>query len=464
MKKLELLFGLLRLPIDMMAVALALMLSYQLRLLNVDLIPGVQLLDPAATLPPVDYYLQSFVFPATMIFVVCALCLKLYTFQVTRSAWREVGRGLLAAMLWLVVVMAWYFLLRKQLFYSRILLLHSTFFIALFTIMSRSFLTVVYRLLLLAGYGVRWVVSLGLSPLPATVEDTLLHNPCYRYLGHLKSFKELLERNTAHPLDLVLQTDPNPRSDETTSLIDYCRSQHLGYAFLPPVLADVPHQLAVEKLGMLPMMRLQPTPLDGWGRVIKRFCDFLGGLILFIILLPVFLIIAVAVLVESGSPIFYISRRMGDFGRRTIPVIKFRSMVRGADKMKQELVEKNHRNDGPLFKMKHDPRVTRVGRVIRRFSLDEIPQLLNVIAGQMALVGPRPHLPEEVSKYTSYQHRVFAVRPGLTGLAQVSGRSDLTFAEEVKLDLQYIEEWSIFLDLWILWRTLVVVIGRRGAD
>jgi exopolysaccharide biosynthesis polyprenyl glycosylphosphotransferase len=463
-KKLELLFGLLRIPFDALCVAVALWTSYWLRTHNMDLVPHMQLLDPAQSLPPIGTYVREFVWPAALIFVLCALALKLYAFQVTKSAWREVGRSLQAAAIWLVVVMAWYFLVRKQLFYSRILLLHSTFFIAIFVILSRSFLTVLYRMLLQYGYGVRWVVSVGAYPLPETVEDALVHDACYRYIGHKKTLKELERQHERLPMDLVLQTDPNPSSDDTVALIEYCRSEHIGYAFLPPVLADVPHMLRVDRLGLLPMMRLQPTPLDGWGRVIKRASDIIFGLIALIIAVPFMIVVSLAILIESGRPVLYVSRRVGDFGRRLVPVLKFRSMVKDADARKAELLAMNHRKDGPLFKMKSDPRVTRVGAVIRRLSLDEIPQLFNVVVGHMSLVGPRPHLPEEVKRYTPYQRRVLAVRPGVTGLAQVSGRSDLTFEEEVKLDLQYIEEWSIALDLWILWRTALVVMGRRGAD
>jgi lipopolysaccharide/colanic/teichoic acid biosynthesis glycosyltransferase len=124
----------------------------------------------------------------------------------------------------------------------------------------------------------------------------------------------------------------------------------------------------------------------------------------------------------------------------------------------------SHRNDGPLFKVRNDPRVTPFGHFLRHWSLDELPQLINVLVGEMSLVGPRPHLPEEVDQYSPYERRVFAVKPGITGLAQVTGRSNLKFEEEVKLDLQYVEEWSLFLDLWILWRTVFTVLKRDGAD
>ena len=148
---------------------------------------------------------------------------------------------------------------------------------------------------------------------------------------------------------------------------------------------------------------------------------------------------------------------------KNIPMLKFRSMRKNADAQKESLKGKNERIDGPLFKLQNDPRVTRVGRILRRWDLDELPQICNVLIGQMSLVGPRPHLKEEVAKYSEAQRRVFAVKPGVTGLSQVSGRSQLKFAEEVALDLRYIEEWSLLMDLWILWRTIFVVIFRIGA-
>lgn len=464
LKKLEILFGLLRVPMDTLSAFAAFLLAYRLRVGSIDLIPGRQLLEPPSTLPPLPDYVWTFVVPGIGLFLAVALVLRLYAFQVTASAWREVGRSMLAACVWLVLVMAWYFLVRRELFYSRILLVHSAFFLAGFVILARGSLTVLYRSLLSLGYGVRAVVSVGGRQLARHARRTLEADIRYHYLGHAAELKDLdaLQRNS--PLDLAIQTDPNPSSAETMQLIEYCRAEQIGYAFLPPVFADTPHQLAVEKLGMLPMVRFKPTPLDGWGRVWKRLSDVAGSLVLLALLSPLLLIIAAAVLLDTGWPVFYVSRRVGDQGRRPIRTLKFRSMVRDADARKAEIAALNHRKDGPLFKAKNDPRVTRTGAVLRRFSLDELPQLLNVLIGEMALVGPRPHLPEEVKLYTLEQRRVFAVRPGMTGLSQVSGRSDLKFEDEVRLDLQYIEEWSLLLDLWVLWRTAFVILGRRGAD
>jgi len=463
MKKSEALFGAIRVPLDALAVFVSLVLSYKLREANIDLIPGVQLLEQSG-LPQFPYYMETFILPGVVLFVIIAAFLKMYALQLTVGAWNEIGNIMLAGVLWLVFVMAWYFLVVKQLFYSRILLIHSLFFITLFVAVLRGSLTLVQRWFLRRGVGVRAVLSIGKHALAESARKTLTDDIRYSYLGHVRTFADLEARDRKEDIDLVLETDPSPQSDDTMQLIEYCRSHHIGYAFLPPVFIDVPRQLAIEHLGLVPMLRFQPTPLDGWGRIFKRLFDIVVSGLAIIILSPVLIGLAIAVAATSGFPILYISTRVGEQGRKRIHVLKYRSMIRDADQRKEDLLVMNHRTDGPLFKVKNDPRVTKLGAFLRRWSLDELPQLLNVFMGNMSLVGPRPHLPEEVKLYSNYQRRVFAVKPGATGLAQVSGRSDLKFDEEVSLDLQYIEEWSLLLDVWILWRTLVVVFGRKGAD
>lgn len=464
MKKLDALFGVLRVPVDALAVLAALLLSYRLREARMDLLPGVQLLEPAQSLPPLGWYLPSFVLPSVVVFVLIAATMGLYTLRSTRSAWAEIGAILATSAVWLVAIVGWYTLVLQQLFYSRAILASSALFLVVFVTVGRSALLLLQRSLLSLGAGRVVTVSVGAQRLADIARRMLEGDARYQYVGHVADLPALERLLLERPVDLVLQTDPQPSGEETIRLIDACRSRHIGYGFLPPVLADVPHMLQVERIGILPVMRFQPTPLDGWGSVAKRVFDLLGSVALIVILSPLLLLLSLLILLTSGWPILYVSTRVGQHGRRTVPVLKFRTMVHDADRRKAELLELNHRKDGPLFKVKDDPRVTPLGRVLRRLSLDELPQLLNVLVGHLSLVGPRPHLPEEVARYTPEQRRVFAVKPGMTGLPQVSGRSDLTFAEEVRLDLQYVEEWSIWLDLWILWRTVWVVAMRRGAD
>jgi len=461
MKRSEIVFGLLRIPMDIVAALAALLLSYRLREANIDLIPSIQLLEPSPSLPSLNFYISDFVIPWLIVFIVIVALMRLYALVTTVSSWNEMGRIFFAGLIWVALVTAWYFLIQKQLFFSRILLLHSFFFVVIFVMLGRSAVVILQRAFLKIKVGVRVVVSVGEHSIARSAKEILKNDIHYAYLGHVPDLHHLKIIMTKYHVDLVLQTDPTPESKQTVSLIDYCRSNHIGYAFLPPVFADVPHQLRVNRLGLIPILAFQPTPLDGWGRVTKRIFDIVGSSFLLIVLSPILILIAAAIYVESGRPIFYVSKRIGDGGKREIFVLKFRSMIKNADELKAKLMKKNEREDGPLFKIKNDPRVTFVGKIIRRFDLDELPQLFNVLIGQMSLVGPRPHLPEEVSKYTSYQKRVFTVKPGVTGLAQVSGRSNLKFAEEMRLDLQYVEEWSVHLDLWILWRTGWVVLARE---
>lgn len=464
MKKIELVFGALRIPADLLAVGGALLLSYWLRINSIDLVVGIQLLDPPMTLPPLREFFLQFALPALLLYFIVALMQRLYAFKVTQSFWSEAERAAVTCLLWLTLVMAWYFFVRKELFSSRILLLHATVFMMLFTVFVRAVLTAIERWLLQKGYGVRRVMTIGSLLPPFDVEQTLRRDVRYSYIGHAFTFGDIQREHDKAHLDLLVHTDPGSDARLSEELLSWVRSRHVSYASVPPVLAEVPRQIAIERLGLLPLLSLKPTPLDGWGRVFKRVSDIICSAMLLVLLSPLLLLIALLILAEDGRPIFYVSKRTGDFGRKTIPVLKFRSMIRNADKHKHELLQKNHRTDGPLFKVRNDPRVTRIGAVLRRSSLDELPQLFNVLIGQLSLVGPRPHLPEEVRRYSDYQRRVLAIRPGVTGFAQVSGRSDLSFDEEVRLDLRYIEQWSPLLDLWILWRTLIVVLKGKGAD
>lgn len=197
-------------------------------------------------------------------------------------------------------------------------------------------------------------------------------------------------------------------------------------------------------------------------KAVKRAFDFLLALIFLIALAPVFILTAVAVYLESPGPIFFRQVRVGKDGK-LFSFFKFRSMIPDADKQKTILHHQNESSDGVIFKMKSDPRVTRVGRFIRKFSIDELPQFFNVLRGDMSLVGPRPALPEEVIQYTLEQRKRLHVLPGITCIWQVSGRSEIPFSGQVRLDLQYIQSTSIRQDIIILAKTIPAVLGGKGA-
>lgn len=195
---------------------------------------------------------------------------------------------------------------------------------------------------------------------------------------------------------------------------------------------------------------------------LKRALDLLISVAALILLFPLFVLTAMAIYLENPGPVFYAQTRVGQNGR-VFRFYKFRSMILNADRMKNHLASQNESADGVIFKIKKDPRITRVGRVIRKFSIDELPQLINVLKGDMSLVGPRPPLPQEVVQYTLGQRKRLHIRPGITCIWQVSGRSDIPFVDQVRLDLEYIESASLFADLIILLKTCPAVLTGKGA-
>ncbi|WP_203710209.1 sugar transferase [Asanoa siamensis] len=211
----------------------------------------------------------------------------------------------------------------------------------------------------------------------------------------------------------------------------------------------------------LPMLHVEHPRLEGAARFVKEIVDRVGAALLVALLSPVLLAVALCIRIDSPGPVLFRQVRTGRDGREFL-IYKFRSMYLDAEARLAELRHLNE-HDGVLFKIRNDPRITPVGRRLRRFSLDELPQLFNVLLGQMSLVGPRPPLPQEVAQYADDVRRRLAVKPGMTGLWQVSGRSDLPWEEAVRLDLRYVENWSLSLDLVILMRTLAAVVRPSGA-
>lgn len=195
---------------------------------------------------------------------------------------------------------------------------------------------------------------------------------------------------------------------------------------------------------------------------LKRFLDILGSVIALILLLPLFVVLAVIIKLTSPGPVFFVQVRVGQFGRN-FSFYKFRSMYVDAEARKAALLSQNQSADGVIFKMKNDPRITPIGRILRKTSMDELPQFLNVLFGDMSLVGPRPPLPSEVAQYSLEARKRLNVRPGLTCLWQVSGRSDIPFKEQVSLDKEYISSRSLKQDILILLRTIPAIISGRGA-
>jgi exopolysaccharide biosynthesis polyprenyl glycosylphosphotransferase len=243
--------------------------------------------------------------------------------------------------------------------------------------------------------------------------------------------------------------------------MNLCQRYNVSAKIVPDLFQLSLSRVAIDAVGGIPLIALREPRLGMVDDVIKRVMDLFFGFLLFLVAAIPMLIIAILIKLDSPGPILFRQKRIGRYGQEFI-AYKFRSMREGAEQEQAALNDLNEAR-GPLFKIRDDPRRTRVGRWIRRMSLDELPQLWNVLRGEMSLVGPRPPMPNEVEQYQEWHKRRLDVRPGITGLSQVSGRSDLTFDETAMLDIYYIENWSPWLDLAILFKTIPTVLLARGA-
>ena len=273
---------------------------------------------------------------------------------------------------------------------------------------------------------------------------------------------DLVKYGTTGDIDAVVLADGALNSSQEMRQIVWDLEQDGVQVVVAPSVANVSRErVRIRPVGGLPLVHIDP-PSDAratrWG---KRTFDLVGAAVLLVLCSPLLLWSALSIKLHDRGPVFFRQTRIGQNGRE-FPCLKFRSMVPDAEARLRDLHQHTGHTVG-LFKMKDDPRITRPGRWLRRFSIDELPQLINVLRGQMSLVGPRPPLPSEVALYTDDTRRRLRVRPGMTGLWQVSGRSDLSWDEAVRLDLYYVDNWSMLQDLNILTKTLGAVLGSRGA-
>lgn len=359
---------------------------------------------------------------------------------------------------------------QRELFSSRFIIISAWLITIIYLFVTRIIVFSIRNYFLKKGYGLSKVIVLGSLPAREIIIDTYKKYPQigfktvaeFNSLEDLENSKEIISQINDKKIDSIIQTDSAIDKDQALNLLTYCQENHLDLKYVASLFQTQSLHLNINSVAGIPIVEIQGTPLDGWRRVYKKIFDLLITILLLVVLSPIFIITAIAIKLNSPGPIFVRLARVGTKGR-IFKMYKFRSMVKDAHIMKPEVMQYNERLDGPLFKMKNDPRVTKVGKFIRRISLDELPQLFNVIIGNMSLVGPRPHEPEEVDKYQRGYKKLLSIKPGITGMAQVSGRANLVFTEEAKLDIFYIENWSILLDLIILLKTPIAIIkGDQG--
>lgn len=395
--------------------------------------------------------------------------------RVTRRLWQELYGVTKAITIGLIILMIAVFLQREW-FSSRFVILVSWFLAVVYVVFARFLLQRVQRWFLIhRGVGVHRLLLIGTNQRMYALKKLLTRDKTlgYRVVDHIDtaSVTRVKEIRAKKGIDEIVIGDPTLTDDEQEKLFDYCQINNITYKYFPTTLQTPRFEMKI--FNGEPVIEFQHTPLDGWGKVLKRAFDIVAGVILTILFSPVMLIIALLIKLEdAGGPVIYTNERIGENGEK-IPVFKFRYMqwkwcinkanpnFQEALAYEKELIAERSLREGPLYKIKDDPRKTRVGAIIERYSIDELPQLFNVLRGEMSLVGPRPHQKREVEKYSEYHRRLLTIKPGVTGMAQVSGRSDLDFEDEYRLDVFYIENWSLWLDILICFKTAAALIRRR---
>jgi exopolysaccharide biosynthesis polyprenyl glycosylphosphotransferase len=279
-----------------------------------------------------------------------------------------------------------------------------------------------------------------------------------RNLGSLRDLPHLLHE---HRVREVIIADPDFPQEEAFALVDRCHERGVAVRIAPTTMDIMTHRHELVPGQSLPLFELKPPVFEGVDFVLKRSFDFVVASALMVFLAPLLLAIAASIKLTSRGPVLFRSRRPG-IGGQPFDCLKFRTMHTDAEQRQEELEELNEAT-GALFKIRRDPRVTQIGHVLRRFSLDELPQLVNVLRGDMSMVGPRPLPMRDYNRLEDWHRKRYLVLPGITGLWQVSGRAELNFDELVRLDFLYLETWSVFLDLSIVLKTLPAVLRHRGA-
>ncbi len=368
----------------------------------------------------------------------------------------------------------------QPLFHSRLVYVMAGGFILLFTTLAHLLNRYLMVRLRRRGVGIRNILLVGAGEMSRAIMRTMLAEPGlgYRVVGFLDDNPQKGDHSLGPfaglgPIDRLPQTLQENQVDEVIitlpwqyhrrikSVLQQCQQARVKARVVPDVLQLSLDKVDIEVLSGIPLISVKPNTISGTQFVIKRTMDLLLGGLGLVLAAPIMAVLAIAIKLESPGPALFVQERVGRDGK-IFRAYKFRSMVADADRLKHKLAALNEA-DGPLFKIKDDPRRTRLGRLLRRTSLDELPQLFNVLKGDMSLVGPRPALPEEVAAYEHWHRKRLEALPGLTGLWQVSGRSNLGFDEMVMLDIYYVENWSPGLDIAIIARTIPKVLMGEGA-
>ena len=469
MKRSELIFSGVQVPIDYLMLVLASLTAFAIR----DIPQVVSALPKLYNFSFNTYLDVTFVIAG--IFVLIYALEGLYDIRSTRKFWQEAFKVFAATSLGLVIIIVTIFL-KREWFSSRFIILSGWAFAVVYVVLARYIVQKFQKWLVAhRGIGVHRIALIGTNGRIRRIKSVFKKNPelGYKVVGTLEggSVKLVKELRAAKGIDEIIVCDPTLTDGEQEKLVDYCAINNITYKYVPTTLQTA--QFSMKIFDGSPMIEVEHTPLDGWGKILKRAFDIVASLILIILASPIMLVVALFIKIEDRKgPIVYKNERMGENGN-LFYVYKFRYMkwkycitkdnpdFKDAIEYEKKLIEELSIRKGPLYKIKNDPRKMRVGAFIERYSLDELPQFFNVLFGSMSLVGPRPHQKREVEQYKEYHRRLLTIKPGVTGMAQVAGRSDLAFEDEYKLDVYYIENWSLWLDIQLCFKTVAVLFRRR---
>ncbi len=471
MKKLELTFAFAQLPIDYILIVLAGITAYALRFT-----PLTQSIRPVLFNLAWSKYWPLLLITAFGWVIIFALS-GLYSTSPNRKLARDLTRVIFACSTGFAAITIYVFFTLQK-FDSRFLVLAGWILAMLYVCVGRILMNGLKKLMYRAGYGLRKTVIIGKETIAEQIKNVLNSRPGlgYKLMSIFSHFnldtKQYLLNNRP---DEIIFTDPKAHGDEAIEAIDFANEHHIAFKYSADLFSTISTNMAVSTIGGIPIIELRLTRLTGWNRIIKRLMDIAGSISLIVLFLPLSILIYIIVAIESGFPVIYKNERVGQEDKKFF-ALKFRTMHQQfstgpqfgkqgevALEKEQELIATQSMKVGPIYKIKDDPRVTTFGKFLRRWSLDELPQFFNVLKGEMSLVGPRPHQPREVQGYKRQHKIVLAIKPGLTGLSQISGRSNLTYEEEINLDTFYIENWSLYMDLIILIKTPFVVLTRNGS-
>lgn len=472
MKKSELFFSLLQVIIDWAAIMIAAGLAYWLR--DTQYIQGVIDKDTNYTLSFAQYMWYAL---CVSFFMIAVFAFEgLYRIRATRRFTREVRLVTKATTISLVFVMIGFFLQREW-FSSRFIIVAAWFLTIIFVLFGRFWTKLLQKYLLKTkGIGQHRVLLIGSNQKLSHICRVIQRTPSmgYRIVKHIDhiNIKRIKKIQNRFGVDEVIVNESEMPDELVKKLYDFCQINGITYKLIPSSRQTARFEMRI--FGGEPIISFMHTPLHGWGMIAKRIFDVIGSIILIIITAPIMLLAIILVKIEDPSgPIIFKNPRVGANGKE-FNLYKFRYMFwkwctdkKNPDYEKalayeQKLIKENSARQGPIYKIINDPRKMKIGKILERLSIDEFPQFFNVLRGDMSLVGPRPHQAREVENYHAYHKRLLTIRPGITGMAQVSGRSDLDFEDEFRFDVYYIENWSIWLDIVILIKTGPAVLRSRN--